>query len=589
MKISLCMITKGDSELESLQNCLDSVAQHVDGVYITATSDETSRLSKYTKKMGYNLSFFKWCDDFSAARNFNFSQAPKDTDYILWLDSDDLFVGAEMLRGVAEECLYNGKTSIFFEYWYGCTFRGIASLETMVKIDFKHNRERLVKPSSFKWKGRLHETPVPIEGAKNDYTVIPYEEARPIAVMHTAQDVTLPEKQERNKRILELQLAEERNTKDGADPRTLLYLMKIYAEMPEPELWKKCIEMGGEYLQKSGWDEERGTCWEQMGICYGRLGNKESATDCFREAIREWPHQPLFYVRLASSLYNEGKYRQVDHYLQMVEHMDLDQKGSGMTNFNALKAMYADLVSRMELHVKKNVAKALQAAKLLYNEDPNPQNREFGIYLENLNDLNNACRDFDNLAQYLESIGEGEGVLKIMGELPRAITSQPFAIKIAQRLTPPRVWGDREICYFASFGGKHFEEWSPKSLETGIGGSETAVIQLAKEWTKLGYQVTVYGDPGNERGLHDGVLYLPYYEFNKNDHFNIFIQWRSPSLAGKIKAKKFIVDLHDVFSGIDYTPEVLQHIYKVMVKSEYHRNLAPNIPDDKVLIISNGI
>jgi hypothetical protein len=152
----------------------------------------------------------------------------------------------------------------------------------------------------------------------------------------------------------------------------------------------------------------------------------------------------------------------------------------------------------------------------------------------------------------------------------------------------PRKWEENEICYFANVGTKHFFQWDGNSISKGVGGSETAVIRLAEEWTKAGYRVTVYGDPEKITKIN-GVTYLPWYHFNKDDEFNIFIQWRNAQLAGKIKCKKFLVDLHDVFSGLDFSPEQIEAIDKFMVKSKWHRKLAPNISDDKFSIVGNGI
>jgi len=155
----------------------------------------------------------------------------------------------------------------------------------------------------------------------------------------------------------------------------------------------------------------------------------------------------------------------------------------------------------------------------------------------------------------------------------------------------PKVSGQKEICYYATFGGSALEKWSPKRLQTGIGGSELAVIKLSERWQKMGYEVTVYGDPGEDRGRHNGVLYLPWYEFNPNDYYNIFIHWRHSvraELAAHIKCRKYYMDLHDVWDGEDVL-DYIDSIDGIFVKSKYHRKMAPNIPDEKFHIIGNGI
>jgi hypothetical protein len=162
--------------------------------------------------------------------------------------------------------------------------------------------------------------------------------------------------------------------------------------------------------------------------------------------------------------------------------------------------------------------------------------------------------------------------------------------QIANEVMEPRKWGEKTIVYYASFGGKFFEEWNAESLKSGIGGSETAVIQLAKRWQKLGYEVTVFCDCGDKQGIYEGVIYRPYWEINWNDTFDTLILWRSPHLLDlDIHAKKIFMDLHDVASNLDFTPERVKKLTKVFFKSQYQRKMLPNVPDEKAVIISNGI
>lgn len=257
MKINLAIIVRDDSELESLKRAVNSVVNQVDGVYITANGKNIKGIKKFCKDHNFNYSYLKWNDDFSAIRNFNFEQA-KDCDYILWIDSDDVVVGAEHIRDIAQTGLDSKKGVIFFTYWYGCTFNGEPIYENMVSVDMQHPRERLIKPGTNLWQGRLHETPVP-NNQEVSYTHVNFSDDFPVAVMHTAKEVNLIDKMERNMRILELQLEDEKKTGE-ADPRTLLYLMKIYNELDLKELWQRTIQYGQEYIGKSGWDMERGVC-----------------------------------------------------------------------------------------------------------------------------------------------------------------------------------------------------------------------------------------------------------------------------------------------------------------------------------------
>lgn len=590
MIISACLIVKDDSEVKKLHRAVWSILNFVDNVYITANGKDTKLVEEYCKtnpKLHY--SYLAWDKDFSKQRTFNFNQAPKDSDFIFWMDSDDILVGGYKLREVAETAKENGKDIVFFTYWYGCRFNGESSIQSLAEIEMEHMRERLIRPGTHIWKGRLHETPVPVSGSKNNYTSYPYEEKeRPMAIMHTASLAGAEKNMQRNKEILELQLEDERKTKVGADPRTLLYLMKIYASDNNKEEWEKTITMGEEYLKKSGWDEERATCCEQMGIAAGRLGDNLKAIKYYHDAIREWSAQPLIYLRLAQAYYNEKNFKSAKHWLTVASGMDIDNKGSNMTNFKAMKVMLAELLTKIAFNVDHDTTKAVESAKMLFKEAPTEENSKQVQYLSDLNDLNEACKNTHKIATYLHSIGDDEGVIKLLDALPEAITTQPFGLQLRKNAAPSRKWARNEICYFANFGGKHFEKWDSTSLDKGIGGSETAVINLAKQWTKLGLKVTVYGDPF-KKGEQDGVNYLPYYYFNHRDYFNIFIQWRGWFLADRIKARKFYVDLHDVWNSIDITPEQLKSIDKIMVKTNYHKSLGTGIPSEKFMVVSNGI
>jgi hypothetical protein len=644
IKIACGIIVKGDSEFDQLVKSVNSVAPYVDGIFITCSDKESSKVKMYCEhnKLHYSLTtpeknpdiYFidktdivdkktwessKGTEDelmgknyeeyveamektikehkplfanFAAARNFNFDQAiaHDSYDYILWIDSDDLLIGGKYLRKIAEDAKTNHIDIVFFTYWYGCAFDGEPSETTFKEVQLEHMRERLIRPGTNIWKSRLHETPVPITGYEPRYSKYPYDaKERPIVVMHTSQDDTLGDKMMRNKKILELQLEEERD-KGEVDPRTALYLMKIYSEIGTPELCKKSIELGEkEYLPKSGWEQERGVCYEQMGIAYGKLGGDESARKMFHLAIQEHPGQVLFYIRLAQAYFNLKKYRQCEHWMRVGSSIEIQNDGNDQTNIKAMKVSYAELLLNLNWHIKKDVKKSLDAALMLYKENPTDSNKENLLFIQDANDLNNACERVDKLSEYLASIGEVNRIVPLIDTLPVGITEQPFAIKIRQKYATPRKWGKDEICYFANFGGPFLEKWDAKSLEKGIGGSETAVIELAKEWTKLGYKVTVYGDPSVKGKDEFGITWMPYYFFNSRDFFNIFIQWRNWELAGKIKCRKFFVDLHDIVNDQALSDEQSRNIDKVFFKSKAHRSLLKKLPQSKVCVVGNGV
>jgi len=582
MKIAACIITKDDSEYEKLLNAIYSIKPYIQDVYVTTTGEETEKIKSIST---VTHSHYAWDDSFTNARNFNFAQVPEGYDYIFWIDSDDLLVGGDFIVKIAEKAKSQNIDVVFFEYWYGCTFSGAPSEETLLKIDIKQNRERLIRPGTNVWKGRLHETPVPVAGGQIKYIMIPYDKDQEIAVLHTAQVDNTGVKMERNKKLLQLQLADE-GVKP--DPRTILYLMKIYAEQEDREQWVTCISMGYDYLKLSGWDEERAEAYEMMAQCMGNVGDNSQAAGLLHKAIAEWPHQPMLYVRLAATYYNLKEYKKCKYWMDLVSKMDLDDKSNKIVNIHGLKVLFAELMYRYFYNVEKNHKKALDAAHMLYSEIPTEDNQGLIDVLSSVDRADKALLSLETLVKYLEDVKEEKSIPDILNMLPMALAGQPFTIKLKQKYIQPRTWNQNEICYYASFGGAHFEQWDGDSVKTGIGGSETAVIQLSEQFVKQGYKVSVFCDCVKHTQIN-GVWYVPHFYFNPFDYFNIFIQWRNWNLTDKVKAKKIFVDLHDIYHPIDIKKSHLQAIDAFMVKSKYHRDLAKYIPDHKFKVISNGI
>lgn len=152
-----------------------------------------------------------------------------------------------------------------------------------------------------------------------------------------------------------------------------------------------------------------------------------------------------------------------------------------------------------------------------------------------------------------------------------------------------KTWSARSIVWLALSSRR---QWSPRSLVTGLGGSEQSVIYLSKEWAKSGYLVTVYTRCAGEEGVYDGVQYLDADKFNRLDTFETLIIWRNdniPYLDHRLKAKRIWLDLHDVVFLPYFTNDRLKKIEKICVKSDYHKSLLPDFTVSKACVMPNGI
>src|SRR3990167_2913877 len=592
MILSCCIIVGGDHELESLKRTVNSVLPYTDEVIITANGVSVHEVEEYCKTEPKIKYFYHaWTKDFSEQRNFCASKVRKDADYYFWIDADDVLIGGEYLPIIATNAKKRGLDVVFFTYWYGCLFKGEPSVETMEKVELTQVRERLLKPGSTIWRKRLHETPVPVENLDFTYTEVKYSEEFPIVWRHLGVDRNMPiEKQitktARNRELLELELDDERK-KGNADPRTLVYLMKIYSETNEEELLNKTLEMGNEYLTKSGWDAERAMCCCMMGKALGRLGRDQEAKSFLFKSIGEYPYDPMLYLHLSRVCYNLKQFREMKHWLEFALTLDPLEAMSNVSNLLELKLLSEELAMHYAFESERNVRKAHKAMKMLYDELPSPENREKLEYLEELKKLDEASEAAHRLTLYYQDQEDSEGVVRVIESMPEAMRNLPFAWAMYNKHKTPKTWGKNEVCYYATFGRPHLEKWDGNSLARGLGGSETAVVRLSEEWVKAGWKVVVYGDPLKETEIN-GVKYLPFYQFNPRDSFNILINWRSNHLAGKVKAKKFMVDLHDLVSPVQFKSREKQ-VDKFMVKSQFHASLLEGIELERIETISNGI
>lgn len=114
MKISLAMIVKNEEEV--LRECLNSVKGIVDEMVLVDTGSKDNTVD-IAKEFGVELYEFKWCNDFSLARNFAAEKCSGD--WILVLDADEVVTlgDRKVLIDFAKEKSYRiGKIQQFNKY-----------------------------------------------------------------------------------------------------------------------------------------------------------------------------------------------------------------------------------------------------------------------------------------------------------------------------------------------------------------------------------------------------------------------------------------------------------------------------------------
>lgn len=610
-KIALSMIVRGDkTDHEKMNRALESIAPHVDGIYVTITgprnlvSKTEEVLKKYNVNISYEESLFEvdkgtvdWLKEFfkyepeckagdklfvfDKARNYAMDQIPKDYDWLLWMDSDDVFVRGENLHELAKIGIQQGIEAYYFNYLYQAEFDEKGNIKHRV---IEHLRERLLRNSGvYRWVAPIHETLIEQRPTRKTDN---YD----CEVIHLATDEDRMGSLKRNLKLLELSIFQTQ----GKDPRPIYYLAKAYFDLRTTETDNKAIPLIMQYLlgeDKSGWPEERAQAWEYLAEIYRRRGEHNNAVKAALNSFTE-PTEPSMtpFLNLATSFMAKQQYELALFWVKIASQIP-EKKTTLVKNVKDIQGRTLEVIYNACMNLSKVDQAHAAAVKLLdlYPDDPTVKSAfEFINQVKAERDVSMKVTE---LANFLKQTGERDKIKPLLNSVPAIASNNPFMIQLYKENNPPEAWGEKDITIYC---GPGFTNWSPKQLDNPgasfVGGSEEAVINMSRELSKLGWGVTVYGDPGNDEGIHDGVNYLPYYKFNKLDNFNILISWRQLGFFDQpLNAKKKYLWLHDIPNKMEYTPERIQGIDKIFVLSNWHRDQIDHVPDEKVWITTNGI
>lgn len=564
MKIALAMIVKGDaSEAKLLDRCLSSVSNHVDGIFITGTyiksRNETKEVEKITKKYNGVFSDFKWVKDFAAARNFNFSQVPKDYDYILWLDADDVLERGEHLKQILE----NNPLVDALAMWY------LYDFDEYKNPIVVHKKTQVVRnDGSVAWAGKLHEDFVENRALNVSFT----EEVRRIHLT-TGERALVAKK--RN-----IEVAEHDVETNPNDPRTHWNLANSYMGDNQFEKARKEFDL---FISKTGSEDEKYLALMRLGVIEDMLGNQNRALELLWMAIGMMPDLPDAYFRCGEIHFGHRRWKDAEKYI--LQGLIMKPKYHKFIVYNPRDYDYNPLLVLSKIYIQMaRPDRAIAMIEACLEICPNEE------MLKNTLEL--LKKDKEQLDSALMFAKEHENdtpedFLTAYNKLPHLLKAHPAIVILKNNKIIKTTTSGNEIVYYC--GNTEFD-WNPELFKTkGFGGSEEAVVNLAKKWAQKGYKVTVYNSCGVEPMTYDGVEYKPFWMFNYRDATDTLILWRHPAAVDlSPNAKRIYVDLHDVIPKGEFNEKRLAKIDKIFVKTKFHRSLFDNVPDEKFVIIPNG-
>jgi len=285
------------NEEAGLTEALQSIRDHVEEIVIidTGSTDKTPEISK---KFADVFQTYTDCNDhegrminFAEARNKAASLAKKQ--WVMWLDGDDLVLGAEHLRDLVNstrnkivKTVTSARISMVYELPGGSV----------------NTRERIWSPpAKFEWRGAVHETL-----CAKDWTQCVHETApNNIFIRHQPKQEKIREPK-RNLRILTHELWR----KGYLEPREMFYIAREFKDNGDPVA---SIRWLNRYVELSRFPEEKSSAYVLLSELYLMRLDYDAAikSALLAHATCEYLPDPL--IQVCKSFYllgNSGEERQ---------------------------------------------------------------------------------------------------------------------------------------------------------------------------------------------------------------------------------------------------------------------------------------
>lgn len=579
--VSVCLIVKNE-ELQ-IENCINSFKDYVEEICVIDTGS-TDRTPEIVKPLVDKFEVFTDCNyddgtikNFSLARQKSFSLATKP--WIMWIDGDDVVQGIDKLNSVISRyCHLSDPVSIMFPYDYTYDSNG--------NVVCAQYRERLINnKEAFYWKGPIHEvltsdTPG-AKTIKNDS----------LKFIHKRQESNKPASTGRNLRILK----DYYNEIGESDPRQLYYLGLEYGYSGD---YGSSIRFHKRYIELSGWEEEKYLSCIKVSELYQGIGLYEDSIDWAFKAISMIENRYEAYFSLGRSYYHLAfkggpfEKRNWERSVFFIKHGLSLPDVSSILFLNPIEKLY-DIHKYYNLALSKtgDVKGAIDSAKAGLRVVPSDENLKTNLEVyERYLSVSEIERNLSVLEMKgIINSNDKSSISSIMnGNSPKKSETTEKALTIEKK-KPDNL----NLVFYV---GPGLEPWNPEiAAKTGIGGSETAVIEMSKRLSKLGYDVTVYGDCAELEGVFDFVKYVDYRNFD-NVECDMLISSRRPMIFNdhsKYSAKATMCWVHDVHLGGSFNYTTSLKIDKILTLSQWHKDFFtrtyPFLHENQVLVTRNGI
>lgn len=513
------------NESKNIPILLKSVEGCFDEVHITDTGSSDDSVH-IAESLGAQVHHFPWINDFSAARNASIS--PIKTDYIMWMDLDDSMGDKESFIKWRDSVMET------VDYWLAA-YHYASNSDGVPVCTF--TRERVFKNDGrFNFKYFVHEGLVPKEGLGP----IKMGFVQTWSVNHRRTQEDLAKDRGRNLRLFEFH-------KDNLDNRMKFYYGKEFFENGDPVSAVRWLKEAICETTLEMHDRLLGT--QYLIYSYIQTNQMDQAVSVALNGLQLFPQRAEFWVSIGDAFIKQGK---------IVEALPF---------FHAAKG--CSFVDPVETRTSQPVFSSKEAYTFY------PRNQIARIHA-NTNQFDSSLKELNECLDLFPN-PESETMKK---EVSNIVQIRPGSKTVRKKVD--------DIVITGTPGGPYEWDWDIYKSK-GIGGSETAAVEMAHWMRKLsGRRVIVFNNRSQSKNI-DGVDYLPIQQAPQyfGEHTPYFhVAWRHNF---KLTDAPTYLWNHDLM-----IPGGENHInYKrALVLSDFHKSFLHTIqgvPEDKIRITRNGV
>lgn len=523
--------------LSSIHGCFDEVhltdTGSTDGTLEFAQSEKASQLAGCPVK----VLNFKWIDDFAAARNHSMSEIK--TDFVMWMDLDD------RMSSIEEFKKWRDHVMLLSDFWLAPYHYALDENRNPICTFV---RERVIRTTKkFQWEYFIHEGMIAKEHVEANFV-------NNWQIVHDRTKEDYEKDYSRNVSMLEKR----------AKIETLPTRLRWYhgKELFDKQRWAEAYVWLDQVIDSPELEfHDRVLCFEYLvRTCIQRYQNEEShkpdskkdllakALSLAMQAVVLVPNRAEFWCLAGDCLINLG--RELDAIPLYGAATRCSRPGSNDAAFIFANAAAYEYVPRNQIARIQFKTGDLDGAILTAKE---------------------------SFMKYPHK--ETEDLIKQLTEMK---------LKTKELEGGEKVETDEIV--FSSIPGSHPYEFDGEVYKArGIGGSETALVEVAEWMARLTQRRIVVFNTREQNKTINGVEYRPsqmMHEYFRTFRPGVHIAWRHNIKITDAPTYLWCHDLH--------TPggEIHKNYVKHLCLSDFHKNyvqVLQKIPSDKIHITRNGV